>query len=185
MPDQFQISLTELGTMLISSLLIYAALIFLSRWVGPRSFSQLTAFDFAVTVALGAIVGSTATGGVTFIDGFIGLFLLFLIRWLVARSRRKGLARLVDNSPILLMDGPKILPEFLKRAKLTEGDLLQSLRKKGITNLDQIKAVVMERDGSISVLRAGEDFDPYLLQGVKGHPAEGKIEVRPPLEDQE
>lgn len=183
MADQFQIDLTEVGTMIISSLLIYVALIVLSRWVGPRSFSQLTAFDFAVTVALGAIVGSTATGGVAFINGFLGLFLLFVLRFAVARFRRKGLARLVDNAPLLLMEGPEILPEYLETAKLTEDDLLQSLRKKGVTNLSQVKAVIMERDGSISVLKAGTDFDPYLLQGVKGYPSTGKIHVDPPLED--
>lgn len=183
MIDQFQTDLYPLLNIIVSAVLIYIFLIALSRWVGPRSFSQLTAFDFAVTVALGAIVGSTATGGVGFIRGSLGLSLLFLIRWTVALLRRKGITRFVDNSPILLMDGPRILPEYLKRAKLTEEDLLQSLRKKGITQLNQVKAVVMERDGSISVLRTGEGLDPYLLTGVKGHPTTGKLEIHPPLED--
>ena len=183
MLEQFQISPTQIGGMVISAILIYVILIALSRWVGPRSFSQLTAFDFAVTVTWGAIVGSTATGGIAFIDGFLGLFLLFLLRWGVAKLRRHGLARIVDNSPMRLMDGPEILPEYLERAKLTEDDLLQSLRKKGITRLTQVQAVIMERDGSISVLKTGEPLDPYLLKGVKGHPATGEKQVKPPLED--
>lgn len=179
----FKTDFYPLLEVIVSAVLIYILLIALSRWVGPRSFSQLTAFDFAVTVALGAIVGSTATGGVDFIRGFIGLVLLFLIRWAVALLRRKGITRFVDNSPLLIMDGSRILPEYLKRAKLTEEDLLQSLRKKGITQLNQVQAVVMERDGSISVLRAGEGLDSYLLTGVKGHPTTGKIEIQPPLNE--
>lgn len=179
----FETDLYPLLEIITSAVLIYIILIVFSRMVGPRSFSQLTAFDFAVTVALGAIVGSTATGGVDFIRGFCGLALLFFIRWAVARLRRKGFTKVVDNSPILIMTGPKILPEYLKRAKLTEEDLLQSLRKRGITQLDQVQAVVMERDGSISVLKTDEPLDPYLLKGVKGVPSTNKEKVDPPLKD--
>lgn len=177
----FNTDLYPLLEIITSAVLIYIFLIILSRMVGPRSFSQLTAFDFAVTVALGAIVGATATGGVDFIRGFCGLALLFFIRWAVAILRRKGFTTVVDNSPLLIMDGPEILPEYLKRAKLTEEDLLQSLRKKGITQLTQVQAVIMERDGSISVLKTGEPLDPYFLKGVKGHPSYDKKKIDPPL----
>lgn len=181
--EQFHLNLTQLGEIILSSLLIYAILIVLSRWVGPRSFSRFTAFDFAVTVALGAIVGSTATGGVSIINGVLGLFLLFLLRFAVAHFRRKGLSKLVDNSPLLVMYGSEILPEYLKRAQLTEDDLLQTLRKSGITRLTQIQAVIMERDGSISVLKSGETLDPYLLKGVEGLPPSQQKKVHPPIED--
>ncbi|AHM60568.1 hypothetical protein D770_11555 [Flammeovirgaceae bacterium 311] len=176
-----QLDISQIGDVLLSSLIIYVCLIIFSRIVGPRSFSQMTAFDFAVTVALGAIVGATATGAATLHNGIISLAGLFLLRWLVAHFRRYGLTKVVDNFPIMLMDGSKILPEYLKRANITEADLLQNLRKNGITRLDQVQAVVMERDGSISVLKSGVPLDTYLLKGVKGHPATGKIHVEPPL----
>lgn len=181
--EQFHLDLLEIGEIVISSVLIYAILIVLSRWVGPRSFSRFTAFDFAVTVALGAIVGSTATGGVPISSGLLGLFLLFLLRYAVAHFRRKGLSRIVDNSPLLVMYGSKILPEYLKRAQLTEDDLLQTLRKSGITKLIQIQAVIMERDGSISLLKSGESLDPYLLKGVEGLPPSNQKKVSPPLQN--
>ncbi len=181
MDGDIPVSLNQPGTVALSALSIYAFLILFSRLVGPRSFSQLTAFDFAVTVALGAIVGATTTGGAPLANGITGLATLFLLRWLVARYRRKGLTKAVDNSPLMLMDGPKILPEYLERGKITEADLLQSLRKKGITQLNQVRAVVMERDGSISVLRADGPLDLYLLKGVKGHPSTGEKHIDPPL----
>lgn len=143
----------------------------------------MTTFDFAVTVALEAIVGSTATGGAALTNGIIGLSMLFLLRWLVAKYRRYGLAKLVDNAPLMLMDGPEILPGFLMRAKITEEDLLQSLRQKGITNLNQVRAVVMERDGSISVLTSDHPLDPYILKGVLGHPSKDTPHVEPPLKE--
>ena len=110
-----------------------------------------------------------------------GLSTLFLLRYLVAKYRRHSLGKIVDNSPLMLMDGPEILPEYLKRAKITEADLLQSLRQHGIRRLEEVQAVVMERDGSISVLKADLPLEAYLLKGVKGHPATGEIHIEPPL----
>ena len=92
---------------------------------------------------------------------------------------------MVDNSPLMLMDGPKILPEHLKRAKITEADLLQSLRQKGVRRLEEVQAVVMESDGSISVLKTDVPMDTYLLKGVKGHPATGEVHIEPPMKRNE
>ena len=167
-PQEFTITWYEAGVVSLAALLIYLVLILYSRLVGPRSFAQLTAFDFAVTVALGAIVGATATDTATLPFGIIGLTVLFALRWSVAMARQHGLSRLVDNDPVLVMRGPEILQEHLDRSKLTEADLRQSLRKAGITRLEQVEAVVLERDGSISVLRSDIPLDSYLLAGVAG-----------------
>ncbi|RDV13828.1 hypothetical protein DXT99_17510 [Pontibacter diazotrophicus] len=50
----------EAGVTVLAALAIYVVLILFSRLVGPRSFARLTAFDFAVTVALGAVVGASS-----------------------------------------------------------------------------------------------------------------------------
>lgn len=170
-PQEFEITWHEAGMVSLAAVLIYLVLILYSRLVGPRSFAQLTAFDFAVTVALGAIVGATATDTATLPFGVIGLGVLFALRWIVAVGRQHGLGALVDNTPLLVMRGSEIIEEHLRRAKLTEADLRQSLRQAGITRLEQVEAVVMERDGSISVLSSDVPVDPYLLEGVDGYDA--------------
>lgn len=172
MEQLFEINFTQLGLIALSALLIYLALIIFSRLAGPRSFAQMATFDFSVTVALGAIVGTTATGSASVLSGVTGLGMLFLLRRLVANGRRFGLSKAIDNPPLMLMDGSEILPEYLSRANITEEDLLQSLREEGITHLDQVRNVVMERDGSISVLKSDGPFDPYILKGVEGYPPE-------------
>lgn len=168
-PQEFQITWHDAGVVSLAAVLIYLALIFYSRVVGPRSFAQLSAFDFAVTVALGAVVGATATDTARLPYGVIGLGVLFLLRWIVAVGRQHGLASLVDNTPLLIMMDSEILQEHLDRAKLTEADLRQSLRQAGVTNMEEVEAVVIERDGSISVLASDELIDSYLLEGVTGY----------------
>ncbi len=168
-PQEFQITWYDAGVVSLAALLIYLVLIFYSRLVGPRSFAQLSAFDFAVTVALGAVVGATATDTARLPYGVIGLGVLFLLRWSVAVGRQHGLGHLVDNTPLLIMLDSEILHEHLARAKLTEADLRQSLRQAGITSMAEAEAVVMERDGSISVLSSEAPIDTYLLEGVTGY----------------
>lgn len=53
---------SDVAEIAVGAVVIYVLLITCSRIIGPRSFSQMTAFDFAVTVAMGAIIGSTAPG---------------------------------------------------------------------------------------------------------------------------
>ncbi len=155
----------------LASLVIYATLILWSRLVGPRSFSQMTAFDIGVTVALGAIVGGTATGATPLWGGVLGLSMLFSIRALVGHFRRRGLDRIVDNRPILVMARDRMLPELLEEAKITRDDVLEALRAAGITRLSQVLAVIVERNGEMSVLREDEAFDLELLTPVRGHEA--------------
>jgi len=58
----------------------------------------------------------------------------------------------INNQPILLMDGPTILHENLKKAQLTVADLHSKLREANVLNYRQVKAVVFETTGDVSVL---------------------------------
>lgn len=148
---------------------IYVALLVWSRVVGPRSFSQMTAFDIGVTVAIGAVVGGTATGVTPLWGGVLGLSMLFAIRAVVSRLRRHGLDRLVDNRPILVMSQGQIHPDRLLAAKITRADVLEALRSAGITRFAQVLAVIVERNGEMSVLQHDDDFDTELFAAVRGH----------------
>lgn len=50
---------TDILMVLISTMGIYAALIIFTRFAGLRSFSKLSSFDFAVTVAVGSVIATT------------------------------------------------------------------------------------------------------------------------------
>lgn len=68
------------------------------------------------------------------------------------------------------MDGPQILHENLRRARVPETDLIAKLREANVLNLDQVRAVVLETTGDISVLHGGPDgpdLEPTLLTGVR------------------
>jgi uncharacterized membrane protein YcaP (DUF421 family) len=67
------------------------------------------------------------------------------------------------------MHGEHILRDNLRKAHLSETDLQAKLREANVLNYQQVKAVVFETTGDISVLHADSDvrLDPHLLKGVK------------------
>lgn len=101
----------------------------------------------------------------------IGMVCLFALRGVVAIGRRRGLDRWFDNRPILVMTGPDILEAQLRQAKVTERDVLEALRLAGVTARTQVQAVIIERNGTFSVLRSGEPIDADLLPPVAGSEA--------------
>lgn len=158
----------------ISTIGIYIVLIIFTRIAGLRSFSKMSSFDFAITVAFGSILGSTILfKAPSLLHASVALGSLFSIQMLVAtlRGRFTVMSKLVDLEPLLLMRGTEILNDHLKEAKVTRKDLLAKLREANITQMQQVHAVVMETTGDISVLHHADpdhDLDDVLLKDVRG-----------------
>jgi uncharacterized membrane protein YcaP (DUF421 family) len=174
MQDWFITSFGVIIPTIISAIIIYAVIIAFTRLFGLRSFSKMSSFDFAMTIAVGTILSSTIISKDTSVwQGITALFMLYLLQTLIAWLRRKSewVSEAVDNDPLLLMRGSEILHDNLKKSHLSESDLRAKLREANVINLSQVKAVIFETTGDISVLHSDRDdvdFDVSLLQGVEG-----------------
>lgn len=83
---------------------------------------------------------------------------------------RCNINTVVDNTPLLLMSGDQIIYDALKEARVTEDDLYAKLREANVLDFDEVRAVVLEATGDISVLDAeagGKELNAKLLQGVR------------------
>lgn len=164
---------SSLLMVVVSTLGIYVALILFTRMAGLRSFSKMSSFDFAMTVAFGSILASTVlTKDPPLVQAITGLGAIYLLQHVVStlRVRLDVAARAVDNPPLLVMDGPDILHDNLAAAQMTENDLRAKLREANVTAWEQIHAVVVESTGDVSVLHGSDDstrLDPSLLTGVR------------------
>ena len=162
---------TALGMVLVSGVGIYIALLLLTRLTGLRSFSKMSSFDFATTVAFGSIIASTVLSkNPPLASAAFALAVLYALQFSVSRARYLSprLQRLVDNEPLLLMAGETILKDHLRVARVTEDDLRSKLRMAGVTDRAQVLAVVFETTGDCSVLCKGDRLDPWLLAQVRG-----------------
>lgn len=129
MDKLFEISTTSVFNIIISSVAVYIAVIIFTRVFGKRSFSKMSSFDFAMTVAIGSLLATTIlSSSVSIPEGVLGLLIVYILQLTAAYFRRyKPFADAIDNTPLLLMDGPTILHENLIKARVTEGDLRASV----------------------------------------------------------
>ncbi len=163
-------SWATLGAAELATIAIYAAIILATRVMGLRSFAKMSSFDFAATVATGSILATVALTSASLGVGLVSVVVLYLAQWAVAVARASGRVQsVVDNSPVLLMEGPRMLEDNMRRARVTKDDLVAKLREANVTRLEQVRYVVLESTGDVSVLHADPGAPPVeedLLYGV-------------------
>lgn len=147
----------------------YVWLIFVLRLSGKRSLSKLNAFDFAITVAIGSALATIIIDEhVGLLRGGLVLAMLAFLQYAVTKASlwSKTVRNTVRARPTLLVRDGRLYPEALKKERLTTGELAEAIRTQGAGRLDKVGAVVLETDGSFSVLKGSfDDFD--LLEDVR------------------
>lgn len=179
MEKWFEFKESDLLAIVLTAIGIYIATIIFTRIAGKRSFSKMSSFDFAMTVALGSMIATTVLSkSVSFWDGVVGLGSVYALQLLVAILRRfEIIKKSVDNAPLLLMEGEKIFHKNLKKARVTEEDLRSKLREANVIRLREVRAVVFEATGDISVLHTtdeNENLENWLMRDVERYNLEDK-----------
>ncbi len=140
--------------------LAYVALVLLLRVSGKRTLSKMNAFDLVVTVALGSTLATVLLSkDVALAEGVAAFALLiglqYLIAWLSVRSAR--VEGLVKAEPRLVFFEGRLLHEALRRERLTESEVRAAVRAQGLAAMEDACAVVLETDGSLTVLERRDD----------------------------
>lgn len=168
------IGITPAGAVavLLSTITIYFVFGAVLRLWGQRLYSSPRSLDLAIVTVLGAIVGRSTMGHVpTLTGGLIALGTLAMLEVLFRNLRRLPLPQLDEQSrarAVVLVAAGKVQTDTLRTYGLTMPMLWSSLRQAGISHLTQAALVVLEPNGQISVVRAGQPIHPRALLGVKG-----------------
>ena len=172
MQKWFEISTTSIIAIGLTAMGIYIATILFTRLAGKRSFSKMSSFDFAMTVAIGSIIATTVLSkSVSLLQGVVGMAAVYILQISVAIIRRfKIVQKIIENEPFHIMVGKKILHENLRKARVTEADLRSKLREANVLELSQVRAVIFECTGDIAVLHSKDEnveVEDWLLDGVE------------------
>jgi uncharacterized membrane protein YcaP (DUF421 family) len=154
------------GYVALSALLIYASVVVALRLGERRTMAQMTAFDFAVAVSLGAIIGRTATArSPSYLQSLVAVVVLLVLHNLLSWLRVHSAAarRLVDHRPIVLVRDGCVDRAALRGARLTPDDLRTALRAEGVSSFADVTLAVLEGRGTVSVLKSAEHVDAELL----------------------
>ncbi|MEQ5870511.1 DUF421 domain-containing protein [Sagittula sp. NFXS13] len=165
--------ITALDALLRGTLLAFIGLswvVICVRVIGLRAFSKMTSFDFVTTIAIGSLLAGCvqATSWSTMLQAMIAITALLGIQYTLSRNRANhdDFEALIDNTPTLLMRDGEFLESALRRTRTSRGDIIAKLRAANVLQLGDVRAVVLEVTGDISVLH-GETLESVLLEGVE------------------
>lgn len=140
---------------LIVGVLAYISLVVVVRVSGKRTLAKMNAFDLVVTVSLGSVLATVAVSSdVALTDGVAAFAVLcgaqFVVAW--TSSRTDVARRMVKARPVLVLERGELLIPVLRRERLTEGEVRQAIRSSGNGAVEDVAAVVLETDGTLSVI---------------------------------
>ncbi|GHC16538.1 DUF421 domain-containing protein [Kushneria pakistanensis] len=155
---------------IVVGILSYLVLIIVLRVSGKRTLSKWNAFDFVTTIALGSILATALTSTQVSLaqsaTAFIVIALLqFAITFTSVRSR--GILKLIKSQPTLLLFKGQYCDDAMQRERVVKAEILAAIREKGMADVEQVYAVVLETDGAFSVIGNAGEHDS-ALEGVEG-----------------
>ena len=140
---------------------VYAFLLVLFRITGRRALSEITTFDFVLLLVIGEATQQALLGDdFSVINAFVVIATLVLIDILLSlfKERSPKVGRFLDGVPLIVVEYGKPLTERLRKARLTEEDILEAARQsQGLERLEQIRFAVLEKNGQISVIPEPEE----------------------------
>ncbi|GAB4527547.1 MAG: DUF421 domain-containing protein [Anaerolineae bacterium] len=169
---------------LVVGTLGYILLVLALRIYGKRTLTKMNMFDFVVTVALGSTFASMLVApNVPLFEGIAALFVLLtaqrITTWLSVKSR--AAERLIKASPRLLFYNGYLLTEAMRDEGVTKSEVLSAIRSEGVASLDAVLAVVLENNGTMSVIHHPEEVGKPINTLIDV-PGQEKLETKDNIE---
>lgn len=147
-------------------------LLLLSRLMGNRQISQLSAFDYVSSITIGSIAAELATNLENdWWQPLTAMCVYALLTVLLALACRKSLMlrKLINGTPVLLFQDGELYKAGLRRARMDIDDLLSQMRGQGYFDLSELAAIVQEPSGQLSFLPRVEER-PVKVADMALHP---------------
>lgn len=159
-----------LARTLVIGVMAYVVMITFLRISGKRTLSKMNAFDLIVTVALGSTLATVLLSkDVALAEGALAFAVLiglqFIVTWSSVRAR--WVRKLVTGEPRMLYYRGELLSDSLRKARVTVDEVEAAVRSSGMAALDDAESVVLETDGSFSVIKRQQGESASVPVGVQ------------------
>jgi uncharacterized membrane protein YcaP (DUF421 family) len=137
------------------AVLIFAFGLLLVRLAGRRVFGKWSALDIIVSIIIGSNLSRTLTGNAPLWGTLLASTLLMALHWLLAlaAARWSAVSHLLEGRSIELGRDGRVSDDVRVRHAVSEADLNQALRSKGLRTPEEAKLIVLEPSGAIDVLK--------------------------------
>ncbi len=151
---------------LIRSVILYLLLILVIRLMGKRQIGEMEPSEFVVTMLIADLASVPMQDlGIPLLSGIIPIVTVLAIEILLSALAYHFILvrKLLCGKPVILMENGKILPENLKKTRLTPDELTEHLREQGIVDLTTVKYAILETNGQVSAL-LDPKYQPLTVQ---------------------
>ena len=138
----------------VKMVLLFVTAVLALRLTQRRTLAQLAPYDWVVAVAVGAIIGRTATAtDASFLTGAAALVALLVAHAVVTRLRfLPGVRRITDPPGVVLVRDGAVVARNLRRSGITDADLALLLRERGAPAVASIALAVLEPRGAVTLV---------------------------------
>ncbi|MGH4122247.1 MAG: DUF421 domain-containing protein [Clostridium sp.] len=139
---------------ILRAIIAFFFLLTIAKLLGQRTISQLRLLDFVITLVIGNIIAHPLS------DEHLGLkgsmitttvLVVLYIGGIFSILKFPTLRRLINNSPITIVQNGEILYKGLKKARISIDVLLEELREEKVEDVKKVALAIWEADGKISV----------------------------------
>jgi len=141
---------------LIHAVAGYFFLTLMIRVLARRPGAQLTPFEFVLVFLIGGVIILATIGDDHSITNcYGGVIAICLMHRLVGALKRRSprWANIIDGTPIVLLQNDEWQESSMRHSNMDAMDVMAAAREKNVRTLDQIKYAVLERNGSISIIK--------------------------------
>ncbi|TDL96626.1 DUF421 domain-containing protein [Macrococcus carouselicus] len=163
-----------IGRTVLIGIMAYIALIIILRIGGKRTLSKMNAYDMVVTVALGSTLSGIMTSkDITIAQGVTAFLTLVVLQYIFTKLSLKSekFSSLIKSKPTLLFYNSEFMHDAMKRERILEIEVLQAIRSNSGSSIENVNAVILESDGSLSVLTGDKRLtkDDAVLRNLERH----------------
>lgn len=141
---------------IIRAAAVYLVIFILFRLSGKRTLANTTPFEMVMLLIISETTQEALVDGdYSLTNCFMLIITLLLIDQLLSfiKMRSKGVEKILDGVPMILVDKGNPLKDRMEKSRIGEDDILESAREAhGLENMQQIKYAVLEKNGSISII---------------------------------
>lgn len=168
----------NIGITAVTSVVSIVVLFLLTKLMGSKQVSQMTAFDYIVGITIGSVAAELATDLEEPTQPLTALiiygFAAFGISVLTSKSIRARGA--VTGKPLILLEDGVIFRENLKKARLDLNEFLTYTRMSGYFDLSQVQTAVLEHNGVVSFLPK-EPYRPATPSDMDLKPKQSHVQM--------
>lgn len=167
--------ITFLLEVVLRSVVMFLVIMITLRASGKRGIKQLSIFELVLIIGLGSAAGDPMFYEDVGILPAMTVFLVVILMYtgITRLTDRFGwFERIMEGEPVYVLQSGKILIEGLERTGISREELFAELRVVNVEHLGQVRTVLVETSGNISVLF----FDDEMVQpGLPIYPDQQKI----------